>query len=182
MEKEIWRDIEGYNGRYQVSNLGSVTSNYTGRRVYLKQSDNGLGYLTVTLSNKSKIKVQYVHRIVATAFIDNSDCLRQVNHINEIKSDNRAENLEWCTPSYNITFGTGKRRSIESKNRNRSWGAEKPVNQYDRKGNFIASFRSISHAGKITGVPTQNIHKCAHKHQRYSHAGGFVWRFNTSNQ
>lgn len=116
MEQEIWKDIDGYEGRYQVSNMGRVRSlpkvvqmgNL--KRVYdekiLKPIDTksytSRGYVRVHIGKGSgKRELKSIHRLVATAFIPNPQNLPQVNHINGNKQDNRAENLEWCTPQYN---------------------------------------------------------------------------------
>lgn len=105
---EVWKDIEGYEGRYQVSNMGRVKSltrkvwNYTKPGRVLKPGAKRNGYLHVALSNGDKIeKHAHVHRLVAKAFIPNPDNLPEVNHKNLNKSDNRVENLEWCTSRYN---------------------------------------------------------------------------------
>ena len=107
--EEIWRDVEGYEGLYQVSNLGRVKSlNYrrTGKEKILKPIKIKKQYMNVKLCKNGKLKQYMIHRLVAKAFIPNPDNKEQVNHINEIKTDNRAENLEWCDRSYNVNYGT----------------------------------------------------------------------------
>ena len=99
MSEEIWRDIAGYEGLYQVSNCGRVKSFYRGGRI-LKQSLKR-GYMFVELYLNTNGKIHIVHRLVAQAFIPNPLNKLEVNHINGIKTDNRVENLEWVTRSEN---------------------------------------------------------------------------------
>lgn len=110
--------IHDYTGLYEISNMGRVRSlNYrrTGEVKILKQTSNGNGYLRVFLYNNKKPKKFYVHRLVATMFIPNPNNLQEVNHINEIKTDCRVENLEWCNREYNMNYGTRIERAIETK-------------------------------------------------------------------
>lgn len=125
-QQEIWKDIEGYEGFYQVSNLGQVRSV---DRTYEYTSVNGNSYVrsykgqilvqsntvfdgkqtqykVVALSCRSKSKDFLVHRLVAQAFIPNPNNFSQVNHIDENPSNNCVDNLEWCSPSYNVNYGT----------------------------------------------------------------------------
>ena len=114
--KEIWKTINEYPN-YKVSNTGKVKSikrnvkskndsMRTIRERILKPSKHRNGYLNVAIFKEKKRKDMYIHRLVAEAFIPNPNNLHQVNHINEIKTDNRVENLEWCTQEYNNNYGT----------------------------------------------------------------------------
>lgn len=116
--KEIWKDIEGYEGCYQVSNFGNVKSlNYmhTGKEQILKLKTKKSGYLQVNLCKDGKIKTYTIHRLVAKAFVENPDNLPQVNHIDEDKTNNRFDNLEWCDQKYNNNYGTHNIRVTESR-------------------------------------------------------------------
>lgn len=97
--KEVWKDVVGYEGRYQVSNNGRVQSLISGRTMSL--FDNGKGYLGVALSKNGNVKRFYVHRLVAMAFLENRNNYPEVNHKNGDKSDDSLKNLEWCDRSHN---------------------------------------------------------------------------------
>ena len=105
LTNERWKDIDGYDGMYQVSDLGRVRSLKFGRVKVLRSYKNRDGYLKVFLWKYGKRRNIYVHRLVANAFIPNSDeSNNEINHINEDKTDNRSVNLEWCDRSYNVTY------------------------------------------------------------------------------
>ena len=120
--EEVWKEIEGYEGKYQVSNFGRVKSlNYsnTGEEHILKQGKTGRDkdYYCVGLSKNGKLKSYLVHRLVAIAFIQNPNNLPQVNHKDEDKSNNCVWNLEWCDNDYNSNYGTRNEKVAKSKNR-----------------------------------------------------------------
>lgn len=112
ISKECWKDIDGYLGIYQVSNLGNVRSVdrqlNDGRKrkgIVLRQYTDKDGYKHVILYKDSKSKHFFVHRLVAKAFVDNPASLPQVNHKDETRNNNSAENLEWCDAKYNLVYG-----------------------------------------------------------------------------
>ena len=120
---EEWRPVVGYEGLYEVSNTGRVRS--LDRFYYrlhkgkvLSPAKDRYGYLTVTLNYNGKSKTIKIHRLVAQAFIENPDNLPQVNNIDEDKSNNSVENLEWCTAKYNNKYGTRLERFINTKIKN----------------------------------------------------------------
>ena len=126
--KEVWKDIAGFEGLYQVSNLGNVRSldrtefltnqhNQYGRKRkggVVKQFHDKRGYMVVTFSKGCKLKQLKVHRLVAMAFLPNLCNHPQVNHKDENKENNRVDNLEWCTNIYNANYGTRNERMSES--------------------------------------------------------------------
>ena len=119
---EVWRDITGYEGLYQVSNKGNIYSveriGANGRKfggVTLKPRYTRDGYLQVSLCKNGKIKNKYTHRLVAEAFIPNPKSFLEINHLDEVKDNNELSNLEWCDSSYNNNYGTRIRR-IAQKN------------------------------------------------------------------
>lgn len=107
---EVWKDIVGYEGLYQVSNLGNVKNIKRNKLLSLKPKKQG--YVRVNLVKEGIHRTFTVHRLVAMAFITKEDNKNLVNHKNEIKSDNRVSNLEWCTHQYNVTYGSRKRKTV----------------------------------------------------------------------
>lgn len=127
---EVWRDIKGFEGLYQVSNLGNIRSFvHTGRKMKGGYYDESVGYRKIRLAGK----VYRICRLVAEAFIPNPNNLPCVNHINENRVDDRVENLEWCTYQYNNTYG-GRLERVHKANK------EHP-NGYNRKPILIDGVR-----------------------------------------
>ena len=105
LANEQWRDVEGYDGAYQVSDLGRVRSLKFGKTRILKNNILPSGYVQIGLNKNGRVKMKYIHRLVADAFIENDNLFNnEINHINEDKTDNRATNLEWCDRRYNMTY------------------------------------------------------------------------------
>ena len=137
--EEIWNNIEGYEGLYQISNQGRVKSLKQGKERILKPANNGKGYLQVQLYKNGEKKMCLIHRLVALTFIPNPQNLPQVNHKTEDKTDNRVENLEWCSSKYNMNYGTRTQRQAEKMTNGK---LSKPVLQYTKDGIFIKEWRS----------------------------------------
>lgn len=193
---EIWKPIIGYEGYYEVSNMGNIRSverkvecpNRWGgfnimryESILLKPITINSGYLVVTLSKKNKPKRELVHRLVAEAFIPNPDKKPEVNHINEIKTDNRSENLEWMTKSENLHYGTGVFRGHH--NRDRKWHREhygglnphsKKVIQLSIDNKIIKEWECINEASRALNINSTSIGKCANG--KIKMAGGFKWK------
>jgi len=172
--REIWKDIPGYEGYYQVSNLGRVKSlkRKTGNKrnnediilkTYLRAS-----YLFVRLRKDNKYKNYLVHRLVASAFIPNPDNLPQVNHIDENKINNIVNNLEWCDAKYNNNYGT-KRERVRVQKTNTS------VDMLSTDGTFIKNFYSIAEATRQTKISSPHICQCCKGYRET--AGGFKWAY-----
>lgn len=111
---EIFKDIKGYEGLYQVSNMGNVKSLNKRKGRILKPQKDSDGYLQVNLYKQGKLKHHKIHRLVAQAFIDNPNNYEEVNHRDEDKTNNNVTNLEWCTRLYNHNYGTINQRIAES--------------------------------------------------------------------
>lgn len=163
---EIYKDIPGYEGLYQISNLGNVKS--VKKNKLLAKNNNGTGYLYARLSKNSQVKNHYIHRLVAIAFLDNPDNLPQVNHIDEDKTNNRVDNLEWVTAKENSNHGTRTARAAR--------GCQKPINQYDLQGNLIKSWDSGTEIAKAFGLSSStDITRCCKN--IYKTAYGYQWRY-----
>jgi hypothetical protein len=174
---EIWKPIKGYEGLYEVSNLGNVKSlnySHTGKPKLLKLCKLKNGYLMVQLSKNSVTEKRLVHRLVAQAFLPNPDNLPEVNHKSEIKSQNNVENLEWCSSSYNHSYGTGTKRMVAKRNNNNCNNAEKPVKQITLNGTLVTIWPNINEAGR-NGFNIGCISMCCNG-KRNSHKG-YLWEF-----
>ena len=185
MKKEYWRPVLGYEGLYEVSNLGRARSLdrwvkcpngsvrfYKGK--ILKLKTNKYGYLKVNLCKNGKVKTFRVNRLVAEAFLEIPEELRhlkgtrylQVNHKDENKQNNNVENLEFCNCKYNINYGT----AIERSSKKRS----KPILQYTLEGQFIREWESIAECGR-NGFNPALVCMCC-KGERNKHKDS-IWRY-----
>lgn len=170
--KEIWKDIKGYEGYYQVSNIGRVRSldrtvihkfnNKFYKGIILKQSC--VPYLRVHLSVKNKKETPTVHRLVAITFIDNLENKPCVNHIDGNKLNNSMENLEWVTC---------KENSVHAKVNNLL--SVKPVIMLSKDNKHLLKFSSIEEASNITGYNKGHICNCC-SGVRKTH-GGYKWEY-----
>lgn len=171
-EDEVWFPLEDYEGLYLISNLGRIASRHWNKHKILRQRINNKGYAIVNLCKYGLLKTFKVHSLVAKHFLPNPNKLTEINHKDENKLNNRWDNLEWCTRSHNINYGTRTSRQRLK--------VIKGVIQYDKNGKYIASFDSISQAGKIIGISPQHIVACCKN--KYPQAGGFIWRYSSEVQ
>lgn len=178
-EKEIWKDISGCPG-YQVSNIGRVKSIErkvklkngsirTIRERILKPEKNSGGYFRVKLCKNGKEKSVLVHRLVADAFLTNHLNLPQINHRNEIKEDNRVDNLEYCDAKYNSNYGTRNERMA------------KTLTNHPKKSKQVKCletgivYLSLGDIQRKFGFSQSNICKCCNG--KRNTCGGYHWRY-----
>lgn len=199
--EEIWKDIAGYEGLYQVSNLGRVKSlkrvlKYNSKNQFksykqvceikekiLKHTKYNTGYDYVSLC-KNNIKQNVpVHRLVAEAFISNSHNYPCVNHIDGNKLNNIVSNLEFCTFKHNsqhaykmglVKHFYGEKSPMYGV-KGKMHPISKPVYKCDKNGNILEMFETVKAASESIGVKMCNISACCHGMQKTS--GGYFWRF-----
>ena len=180
--KEIWKTIVDYEN-YQVSNLGRVRSLRNNNVYYLnpmKRGYAGQKYECVRLSNEYGYKNFSVHRLVASYFIPNPNNYPIINHKDENKLNNRADNLEWCTYEYNMRYnGLSKRKGEKLKNRK---DLSKPIEMYTISGELIKIFPSLMDAARFIHKEksASSISRTCGKYRKdgkpYT-AYGYVWRW-----
>lgn len=182
---EEWRDVVGYEGKYMVSNLGRVKNlphSSLGREQVMIQRQIR-NYYSVQLSLNGEAKWHRVHRLVAAAFIPNPQNLPQVNHKDENKLNNCAENLEWCDAKYNVNYGTARERAAEKNSKNRLGVPRvdkyKPVEMMTLDGTFIKRFDSIKQAALETGISNKLISRVCKNPDKITQTHGYKWRFET---
>ena len=173
-KNEIWKDIEGYEEYYEVSNLGRVRSVerrlndgriYGGRILRQKQARNG--YIQVHVSKDGRGKCLLVHRLVGKAFVPGYFNGASINHKDENKQNNRVENLEWCSPSYNCKYGHRNDTMVEQR--------RTEVVMIGTDGTPIQEFPSIQEAARASGVGAAHI--CQVCKGERNKAGGYRWKY-----
>lgn len=165
---EKWADIKGFEGLYQVSNLGRVKSlprqgTYATPHILVPSKDKN-GYLHVGLLKNSIRKTKRVHRLVAEAFIDNPDKLPEINHKDENKQNNQVSNLEWCTRKYNVNYGS------------RTEKTQKAVMQFNKAGVLVATYKGLNEIKRALKIKNVSNISNVCKGKRKS-AYGYVWKF-----
>lgn len=170
MNIEIWADIKELNNQYQISNLGRVRGKdrkikYKNGKIIYKKSkilsphNDKDGYKIINIQNKHF----RIHRLVAQYFLYNKENFPIVNHKDKNVANNKADNLEWCTYSYNNTYDGAKDKQ------------KKKVLQYDLQGNFIKEWESITSASNYVNTSAGNITECCKG--RHKHIKKYIWRY-----
>lgn len=168
-EKKYW----ARKGEYLVHRDGTIYKmnwKNTGQMREVKQHYSKKGYLNFGFNGKR----MQSHRFIAELFIPNPDNLPQVNHINEIKDDNRVENLEWCDNYYNVTYGTCKRRTAEKLT---NGPCAKKVYQYTLDGEFVREWPSVAEIGRQLGYLAGNVTRCCRRVGNHRSYKGYIWSY-----
>lgn len=186
-QNEIWKDIIGYEGIYQISNCGRVKSldreihknngvieHRNGQIMMLSLDKDGYCYLGLRRQDKIK-KFFRVHQLVAIAFLENPYNFNQINHKDENKSNNCVENLEWCDSQYNNKYGTKLERTQITKIQNNSYNCRKPVLQFELNNVLVKRWESASQAEKVLNFSGACINRCCN-HQRNKYRN-YKWEF-----
>ena len=176
----MWVDIYGYEGLYQINEIGEIKSlerkTENNRTTYkeriLKQHLTKYGYYKVHLFKDGENKTFLVHRLVAEHFLSNPNHLTQVNHLDENKQNNHYKNLQWVSPKDNCNYGTRNERISKSKN--------KKVRQYDKKRKLLQEFESLTEASKLTGASLSHMSQVCNGQRKT--CGGFIWKFTEDNE
>lgn len=174
---EIWKELKGYEGLYEISNFGKVRSieriDDRGRKLKSKTlatRTNNMGYEYISLNSSGIRKTYRLHRLVAMTFIENPNKFSEVNHKDENKLNNKADNLEWCSRIYNANYGTLKARSVEKRK-----GKGKKVIQYTIDGILLKEFNTLLEASKSVSGKATNISACCKG--KYKTSYGYKWKF-----
>lgn len=177
-ELEIWKDIPDYKGYYLISNFGRVMSIRRKCKI-LKGNIKEKGYMSVCLKKENTKKWYYIHRLVANNFINNKELKPFINHLDCNPSNNKVDNLEWCTPQENVNhmIKLGRNTRTEEWNERRN----KSNSKYKKKvlGINIKTGEEIildsMHDGEKYGFKAGDICRCCKDQRKTSH--GYIWRY-----
>lgn len=175
--KEIWKSIEDFADKYEISNLGRIRNKKT-NHIYKNTNQYG-DYFTIILYDDRHKRSTRIHREVAKAFIPNPNNYPCVNHIDMNKQNNTVDNLEWCTYSHNtkdaINKGANTMSGFNKYNKEKAHKKYGYIYQYDIKMKYIDKYYSPLIASKITGVCYRNILQVINHEQGRKQAGGYIW-------
>lgn len=193
MQKEIWKPVVGFEGLYEVSNLGRVKSlsrkskrgnHFITISEKILKFGSSMGYPFVNLRKGGKVTSIKVHRLVAEAFIPNPENKREIDHINTIRTDNRVCNLRWATRSENATNPISLKRMIETK-RTAEVHEARLIGCYSKSGDLLALYPSIDEAAKAVKGSVYKIRYCLLQKEWHLKTGnytpethkGFIWKY-----
>lgn len=187
MNREIWKDVKGYEGLYQVSNFGEIKhlpydfrnisgTHHINERKLIPHTNNN-GYYMVDLYKNNKRKTLLLHRLVAQAFVENPNNYPIVNHKDNTPSNCNASNLEWCTLSYNsqYSYNTTNRAKTTKWSKGKNHYKSKKVYATDKQGKILYRFNCIMDAERELGILNTSIVSCLKG--KYKTAGGFIWHY-----
>lgn len=172
-KKENWKPINGYEGLYEISDLGRVKSlrrKKNNKPLIFSNCKNSNGYNAVNLRKDNKIKRFTIHRLVALNFLENNENKPDVNHIDGNKNNNELNNLEWCTKSENQQH----RRNVLKKNNIKT---KKTIYKYDLNDNLINKYQSIKEAARKNNCSDSDIIKCAKGINHHKTVAGYKWKY-----
>lgn len=183
--EEIWKDVPGYEGLYQVSNFGRVKrmpykrnrinpksmrmANHHYKERVMKGSISANGYYRVSLSFKDKVTYKHIHRLVAEAFIPNPNNYPCINHKDEVRTNNNVDNLEWCSYYYNNTYKDIRERMAKTYSKNHS----RAVEMLSLSGRKIREFSSVKEAAIFVGGTSTSIDRAIAKTRKTAY--GYIW-------
>ena len=183
--EEIWKDIEGFEGLYQVSNFGrvkklaqvsrrlnrwgTITEYHQAEKILTPAFDGRKHYLFVGLNKGEQRTLRNIHRLVAEAFIPNPNNLPMINHKDEDKTNNHVDNLEWCSAQYNNTYNNIHYRTKEKR--------RKAVIQMTLDDEFVAEYESVREAERQTGFRSSSISAACRGEKKTKQSYGFHWKY-----
>ena len=177
---ELWKDIEGYEGLYQVSNTGKVRSLRYRNRDEIKElslKPHSRGYLQIELHKDGMRKTFTVHRLVAKAFVEGYQEGKEVNHIDENKRNNTVDNLEWVSPSQNVLHSISHREVVKTRNYPKFHARtdKQEVFQITLDGKIVKRWKSSVEVKEKLGYSDWSIKQCC-RHKRKT-AYGYKWQY-----
>lgn len=186
-DNEIFLDLDEF---YEVSNLGNIRSKRNNKILKTHNDSMSKGYKYITLNYKGVKKSYQIHRLVAKLFLPNPNNYPCINHKDENPSNNKVDNLEWCSYSYNLSYGTRIKKELATKSILNTKNSPKKVIQMDLQGNFIQEFESANSAAKFLNIANSHIINCCNnkickdskgKYYTCKSAGGFkfCWKSST---
>lgn len=175
---EIWKDVQDFPQKYEISNKGRLR-NKTTNHIY-KQTNKKGDYFTIILYDDNHKKSVRIHRLVAKTFIPNPNNYPCVNHKDLNKQNNNVNNLEWCTQSYNVKHaienGTNIMSGFNRYNKNKFKNKYGKLYQYDKNMRLLNVYENLNEAYEKTGVCKRNILQCINHQEGRKQAGNYIWQ------